>query len=151
MVRNERATWAAFHPLGTKHEVIHNQLASTAEKIAQRFLALRPIENVSLLNLLPRQFAALPAQLVAQPRKLLLLLQQLLSRRKPFRLGHDSGKRFFACCHDKFSSHLSFQLDFRGTRQSDFRPRGARKSTALEPPASAGTRRAARDDGSYDS
>src|SRR6266704_5136567 len=72
MIRNERATRAAFHPRWTQHEVIHNQLASASEKIGQRFLALLSIKHVGLLHLLPRQLAALPAQLVTQPRELLL-------------------------------------------------------------------------------
>src|SRR6266481_619660 len=79
MVRNERAARAAFLPVRTEHEVIHNQLAPAAEKLGQRFLAFRPIEHVWLLYLLPGQLPALLAQLITQPRELLLLLQQLLA------------------------------------------------------------------------
>src|SRR5260370_40320734 len=71
MIRNERAARAALHPPGTEHEVIHNQLASAAEKIGQRLLAFRPIKHVSLLTLLPRQFSSLPAHVDATPTALL--------------------------------------------------------------------------------
>src|SRR5437667_7589003 len=80
MVGNERATRAPFRPPRTEHEVIHNQLAFAAEKIGQRLLALRSIEDIGLLNPLPRQLATLLAQFVAKPRELLLFLQQLLAR-----------------------------------------------------------------------
>src|SRR5438445_1662351 len=46
---------------------------------------------------------------------------------------------------------LDCRLVFRGTRRTDFRPRWARKSTALEHPAFADRPRAARDGDSYDS
>src|SRR5437879_3402230 len=46
---------------------------------------------------------------------------------------------------------LDCRLIFCGSRQTDFRPRSARKSTALEHPASADRPKAARDDDSYDS
>ncbi len=67
MIRNERAARAAFLPVRAEHEVVHNQLAPAAEKIGQRLLALRPVKRVGLLDLLPRQFPALLAQLVTQP------------------------------------------------------------------------------------
>src|SRR5260370_31133349 len=46
---------------------------------------------------------------------------------------------------------LNCRLVFRATRQTDFRPRWGRKSTAREHPESADRRRAARDGDSYGS
>src|SRR6266478_8991055 len=73
MIREVRATRAAFLPIRTEHEVVDDQLASAAEEIGKRLLAFWSIEDVGLLDLFPREFTALPAQLIAQPRKLLLL------------------------------------------------------------------------------
>src|SRR5450631_2595431 len=40
MICQVRAAWAALLPAGTKHEVVHNELAAAVEKIGQRYLAL---------------------------------------------------------------------------------------------------------------
>src|SRR5258708_5887913 len=100
MVGNERAAWAAFHPSRAEHKVIHNQLASSPEKIGESFLALWPVEDVGLLYFLPREFAALPAQFISQPRELLLFLQQLLARGKPCCRRHDLWVFHRSRCHD---------------------------------------------------
>jgi len=84
--------------------VIHNQLASAAEKIGQRLLALRPIERVRFLYFLPRHLPPLPAQFVAQPRKFLSLSSTAPSRLKPFRLRHDS--RTLHLAFFEFGLHL---------------------------------------------
>src|SRR6516164_3983831 len=64
IVGEERAARASFFPSRTEHEVIHNELAATVEQVVQRYLSLRAIEDVVLLDLLPRKFAALAAEII---------------------------------------------------------------------------------------
>src|SRR3989442_10648333 len=58
------------HP-GAEHEVLHQQLMAALEQLGERALALGPVEDVVLLDALPRQRAALAGDLVAQSRQLL--------------------------------------------------------------------------------
>src|SRR5207237_9263034 len=77
---------SALLSLRSKHEVINDQLAFPAEEVAERLLSARSIENIFLLHFLPGQFAAFPAQLIAQTGEFLLLSQEFLACRNPFRL-----------------------------------------------------------------
>src|SRR4051794_39457331 len=72
IVRPEGAMRAAGLPVGTEHEVVDDELTSTIEQIGQRPSSTRRFEFVRLLHALPGKLAALPADLVAQPRELLL-------------------------------------------------------------------------------
>jgi hypothetical protein len=56
--------------------VIDDQLAPSIEEIDQRLLAARPVEAIRLGDLLPRQLATLPAELVVETSELLLLGQE---------------------------------------------------------------------------
>ena len=98
IVRQQRTTRAPFFPLRSKHEVIDDQLALPAKKLRQRRLSTRSFEYIVLLDLLPRQFAALPAQFVAQSRELLLLFQQFFARLQPFRRRHHLRRPTLCCC-----------------------------------------------------
>ena len=71
----ERAARATLLPVGAKHEMVDDQLTATGEQIRQRLPPVWTIELVWFFHLDPRQFAALPAQVVAQPGELLLLGQ----------------------------------------------------------------------------
>src|SRR5215831_18980137 len=72
----ERAVLAAFVPVRPVHEVIDQQLAAALEQLRKGLAAVRPIEDVLFLHLHPRQCAALLAQSVALPGKLLLFGQK---------------------------------------------------------------------------
>ena len=75
VVDPERAMLTGLAPLGVRveHEVVDHELPAPVEEIGQALLTVGPVEDVFLLDALPRQLAPLPAQLVAQPRELLLL------------------------------------------------------------------------------
>src|SRR5258708_4457924 len=100
MIRNERAARAAFHPSGSEHERIDNQLASPAEKIGEGLFAFWPIEHMGLLYLFPGKLSALPAQFIPQAREFLLLLQQLLSGGDPLGRRYDLWMLHRSRCHD---------------------------------------------------
>ena len=68
---------------GTEHEMLDDQLDAAVEKIGERLLAVRPVEDILLLDLDPRQLAPSGAELVAQPGEFLLLDEQCLARGKP--------------------------------------------------------------------
>src|SRR6516164_2177042 len=85
----EGAADAALFPAGAEHEVLDDQLAAPLEKVGEGYLAPRPVEDIGLLDLDPGHLAALPAQFVARPGKLLLLRQQRPARDQPFVLRHD--------------------------------------------------------------
>jgi len=64
--------------------VIDDELAPSAEQIAEReVLPFRPVEPVVLVDPEPGQGAALPAEFVAQPGELLLLVEEATSRGEP--------------------------------------------------------------------
>ncbi len=67
-----------------EHGVINHELATSLEKVAQRGLAPLALEDVVLVDELPRQLTALATQLVAHVRELFLLAEVLLARRHPF-------------------------------------------------------------------
>jgi len=85
----EGAVLATLVPVGGEHEVIDDELAPTVEELGQRLPALRPVEDVLLLHLLPRQGAPLPGELVAKPRELLLLREEFPARLDPGLVRYD--------------------------------------------------------------
>src|SRR5258705_10359342 len=80
---------ATLLPPGAEHKMLDDQLAAPVEKVSERFLTLRAVENIVLFKLDPRQFAPLRAQLVAQSRELFLLRQMRLARSQPLVPTHD--------------------------------------------------------------
>jgi hypothetical protein len=64
--------------------MVNDQLAAAREEVGERLLAVRPVEDVRLLDLDPGQRPALPAQLVAEAGVLLLFLEELPASRDPF-------------------------------------------------------------------
>jgi hypothetical protein len=88
-VGQERAARATLLPSGTEHEVVDQQLAAPAEQVGEALLAVRPVEDVLLLDLDPGQLTALRAQLIAQPREVFLLAKELLARSEPVLSRHD--------------------------------------------------------------
>src|SRR5262245_43689863 len=84
-----RAMWATCIPVGSKHKMIDNELASPVEQIGEGFFAARPFEHVASLDPLPRQIAAPLAKLVAQSCELFLLFQEFLARFDPFPMRHN--------------------------------------------------------------
>src|SRR5207247_11438148 len=89
IVRPEGAVLAALVPVRGEHEVIDDELAPAVEKLRQRLPALRPVEDVLLVDLLPGQGAPLAAQLVAQPGELLLLREEFPARPYPDLVRYD--------------------------------------------------------------
>ena len=76
MIHHVRAARAALVPIGTEHEVIGGELAPPVEQIGEAQFALRPVEDIFLLDPSPGKFAALASELVAQSRQLLFLGQE---------------------------------------------------------------------------
>jgi hypothetical protein len=68
-----------------QHEVFDEKLAASVEQLGQRHFAIRPIENIFLVDLHPRQRPAFRGQLIAQPSQFLLPLEQISSRHQPYR------------------------------------------------------------------
>jgi hypothetical protein len=63
--------------------VVDEELAAAVEEVAEGLLAARALEDVFLLDALPRELLALARQLVAGAGELLLLGEQLLARGDP--------------------------------------------------------------------
>src|SRR6516164_1792063 len=84
VVGPERAMRTTCLPCRIEHEVINDQLAAAVQQLRQALPAVGSFEYVVLLDALPRQFAPLAAQLVAQPREFLLPREQPLARFEPF-------------------------------------------------------------------
>ena len=64
--QNEQCA-ASCVPIRIEHEMVDDQLAAPVEQLRQSLLAAGSVENIILVDALPRQFPALLAQLVAQP------------------------------------------------------------------------------------
>src|SRR4029078_7883060 len=90
IVGPERTMRAAGIPFRSKHEVVDEELASALKKIGQRFLSLRSVKHVSLLNFFPRQFHALPGQVVTESGEFLFLPKQGGSLGDPFVVRYDA-------------------------------------------------------------
>src|SRR5438093_13705724 len=80
---------AALVPIRAEHEVINDEPALAAEQLAERHLAIRPVKDVFLFDLHPRQLATFLIQGIAELRELLLLREEFLSRGEPFFLKND--------------------------------------------------------------
>src|SRR3954463_1455022 len=93
------------------HQVVDNELAAADEEVAQRLPAVRPVERVVLGDPLPGQLATRLAQLVAQPRELLLPGEELLARLDPLLVRNDlvvgHGHSFGGCASRSRSISLS--------------------------------------------
>src|SRR5262245_27077306 len=79
----ERAVRATGLVVRTEHEVVDDQLAPTIEELSQRLRSCRRVEDVVLLDPLPRELTPSSAQLVAQPAELFLACEQFLTRLDP--------------------------------------------------------------------
>jgi hypothetical protein len=69
--------------------MLHQELAAAFKQVGERSPALLRIEQIVLLQAHPRQRAALARDLVAEPRQLLLVRQQLPTFGQPVLRGHD--------------------------------------------------------------
>src|SRR5262249_43799058 len=106
MIGQERATRATFYPSRAEHEMIDDQLAASVEEVGERFLAVRPLEDVLLVDLDPGQFAPLGAHPVAHPGKLFLVGQVEFARLEPFFSRYDFV--VLHRCLDCFHRFISF-------------------------------------------
>src|SRR6266571_6364783 len=68
---------------GVEHGVVDDQLATSPEQLGQGPLPARPLEHVGLRDRFPGEPTSLLAQLVAEPRELLLSSEERRPRRKP--------------------------------------------------------------------
>gem|GEM_PF-44780 len=75
-------------PLRRKHEVIDDELIPLPEELREGYLSFGTVEVISLLDFLPRQFAPLPAQFIAELCEFFLLRQKRFPRRQPLVVGH---------------------------------------------------------------
>ena len=76
----ERAADASFLPAGAEHEMLDDKLAACAEEVGQRFLAVRPLEDIRFVDLYPRQFTPRRAYFIPAAGQFLLFDQVLLVR-----------------------------------------------------------------------
>jgi len=65
MIGQVRAAFATLLPPRAEHEMIDNELTASVEEIGQRFFPIRSFEQIFLVDLDPRQFAPVPAYVVA--------------------------------------------------------------------------------------
>jgi len=84
-------------PARIEHEVVDDELAAVLEKIGQRFLALRPDEDVRLRDFLPRQLTALSSEIILALREFFFFLQQRDSRLQPLVAGNHGMKKAVSC------------------------------------------------------
>ncbi len=92
LVDEHRAPVAAFVLIRPEHEVIEEQLPAPLEQVEQPSLAVRPVEDVVLLDLEPRQPAALGGERVSCPGDFLFLGKERLTGCLPLRRGDDRWK-----------------------------------------------------------
>src|SRR5207249_1394257 len=71
-----------------EHGVVDDQLAPSLEQLGQGPLPARPIEHVGLRDRFPGEPASLLAQLVPEPRELLLPSEERRPRREPLFVRH---------------------------------------------------------------
>src|SRR5216683_1536309 len=74
--------------VGVEHGVVDDQLAASLEQLAQGPLPARPLEPVGLRDRFPGEPASLLAQLVPEPRELLLASEERRPRREPILMRH---------------------------------------------------------------
>jgi hypothetical protein len=89
VIGEQRAARAALLPVRAEHEVIDDQLALAAEQIGERLLAVRGVEHVVLVDLLPRQLAPFAAQRITRARERLFVGEMRLAGSKPFIVRDD--------------------------------------------------------------
>src|SRR5215831_19454613 len=98
IVRPERAVLAPRIPVGSKHEVVDDQLTSALEQVRQRLFSIWTVKDIILVQLHPRQLLPLMTQSIAQFGELLLFRQQRLASRQPLFPRYD-----FVSRHDLLS------------------------------------------------
>src|SRR5438132_13040456 len=115
VVGPEGAAAAADLPVRTVHEVVDDELAALAEEIREHLPAILALEDVFLLDPLPRQVPALPAELITTTG-------ELLFRGEKTRAGGDP----VLVTHDSMFGHGALQWDYgslaSGLRRSAFAP-----------------------------
>ncbi len=84
IVGPERTVRTPLVPVRAEHEVVDDELAPFPEELDEGLLAAGLVEDIGLLDPLPRELAALPVQVVTQPREFLFSRQERRSRRQPF-------------------------------------------------------------------
>src|SRR5207248_1238421 len=79
VVGPERTALAALVIVRREHEVVDDELAASVEELWERLAPVGTDEDILLLDALPGKLPSPGAQLVAEPRELLLLRQELLT------------------------------------------------------------------------
>jgi len=82
-IGEKRAVHTSLLPFRAEHKVIDDQLALVTEDFGESLRAVWAFEDITFLDSLPRQFAALPGDLVAQVGQFLLLAEQAPSMYEP--------------------------------------------------------------------
>src|SRR5581483_8342620 len=83
IVDQERAERTALFPARIKHKMVDNQLAAPIEEVKQTRLAVRPLEEIQLVDLDHGQPATFGTEPVSRARGCLFLDEQGRSRGKP--------------------------------------------------------------------
>src|SRR5262245_47137492 len=89
VISPEGAVRASIFPLGCEHEVINGKLVSRAEQLDQALLAIRPLKDIGLVDILPGELTPLTGELVPELRKFFLLPQKIRTRFQPFLVRDD--------------------------------------------------------------
>jgi hypothetical protein len=99
MIDAQRAAHALQRLAGSLHDVLHEQLAATAEQVRKRDATLGRVEFVFLVDLHPGQGSPLLRQRIAATRELLLVLHELPALGDPLFTIDDAvhGDSFSAC------------------------------------------------------
>ena len=93
-VRDRRARRTAPRVVGPEHEMINEQLRTTAEKISQRRFPVIGLEFVLLVDLYPGQLLPFFRPLITPVCQILFGFEQLLAGRQPF-----FTRSSFVFCH----------------------------------------------------
>ncbi len=89
--------------------MIDDQLTASVEKISERLLAVRPVENILFVDLDHREFAPRCTERVTLPREFLLAAKQIFASNEPLSPRHDF--RMIHLVRFYFGFHL-FQFHF---------------------------------------
>src|ERR1043166_7739318 len=82
-IRNDRAVRASGRVIGSEHEVVNQELRTTAEEVNEGRLSFIGLKAILLLDSNPGKLLAPPRQLVTTSRKFLLRLEEIESGGEP--------------------------------------------------------------------
>src|SRR5262249_18493019 len=117
-----------------KHEMIRGELTPSCKQFREAHLALRAVKDIVLRNSPPREFAPLPAQIIAQSRKLLLLGQQLAACPLPLGIRYHRMFNRRSCVHENCPSRKLWMVADCHDATSSAPSRFSRRAAECGPP-----------------